>query len=66
MTRASGSHLSADELDACLSGVSTPEIQQHLDEYNQTILKAFLNAIDGDTDTFPSDTDRFLDTLGLP
>jgi hypothetical protein len=32
MTRASGSHLSADEFDACLSGVSTPEIQQHLDQ----------------------------------
>ena len=43
-----------------------PTITQHLDADNQAILKAFLNAIDGDTDTFPSDTDRFLDTLGLP
>jgi anti-sigma factor RsiW len=32
MTRASGSHLSADEFDACLSGVQTPEIQRHLDQ----------------------------------
>jgi hypothetical protein len=32
MTRASGSHLSADEIDACLGGVPTPEIQQHLDQ----------------------------------
>jgi hypothetical protein len=31
MTRSSGSHLSADEIDACLIGVPTPEIQQHLD-----------------------------------
>ena len=32
MTRSSGSHLSADEIDACLTGVPAPEIQQHLDE----------------------------------
>jgi hypothetical protein len=32
MTRSSGSHLSADEIDACLSGAPTPEIQRHLDQ----------------------------------
>jgi hypothetical protein len=32
MTRSSGSHLSADEIDACLSGVPTPEIQGHLEQ----------------------------------
>jgi hypothetical protein len=32
MTRSSGSHLSADEIDACLSGAPTPEIQGHLDQ----------------------------------
>jgi hypothetical protein len=37
MTRASGSHLSADEFDACLGGVSTPEIQRHLDQCPQCL-----------------------------
>jgi len=31
MTRTPGAHLSADEIDACLSGAPTPEIQSHLD-----------------------------------
>jgi hypothetical protein len=31
MTRSPGAHLSADEIDACLSGALTPEIQSHLD-----------------------------------
>ena len=37
MTRASGSHLSADEFEACLGGVSTPEIQRHLDQCPQCL-----------------------------
>jgi hypothetical protein len=32
MTRPSGAHLSADEIDACLSGAITPALQQHLDQ----------------------------------
>ena len=32
MTRSSGSHLSSDEIDACLSGAPAPEIQRHLDQ----------------------------------
>jgi len=32
MTRPSGAHLSADEIDACLSGVPGPELQRHLDQ----------------------------------
>src|SRR5918995_6733636 len=32
MTRPSGSHLSADEIDACLSGAPAPEVQQHLEQ----------------------------------
>ena len=32
MTRPSGSHLSPDEIDACLSGVLAPEWQRHLDQ----------------------------------
>ena len=35
MTRSPGSHLSADEVDACLIGVPTPEIQRHLDQCSQ-------------------------------
>src|SRR4029078_10815519 len=35
MTRSPGSHLSADEIDACLIGVPTPEIQRHLDQCSQ-------------------------------
>jgi hypothetical protein len=31
MTRPSGAHLSADEIDACLSGAITAALQQHLD-----------------------------------
>jgi len=32
MTRPSGSHLSADEIDACLSGAPAPEVQRHLEQ----------------------------------
>jgi hypothetical protein len=32
MTRPFGSHLSPDEIDACLSGAPAPELQHHLDE----------------------------------
>ncbi|HET6836569.1 MAG TPA: hypothetical protein VFH24_00935 [Gemmatimonadales bacterium] len=32
MTRPSGSHLSADEIDACLAGAPAPEAQRHLDQ----------------------------------
>jgi anti-sigma factor RsiW len=32
MTRPSGAHLSSDEIDACLSGVPSLEVQQHLDQ----------------------------------
>ena len=32
MTRPSGAHLSADEIDACLSGAITVALQQHLDQ----------------------------------
>lgn len=32
MTRPSGSHLSADEIDACLTGAPSPEVQQHLEQ----------------------------------
>lgn len=32
MTRPSGAHLSFDEMDACLTGVPTPELQRHLDQ----------------------------------
>lgn len=32
MTRPSGSHLTADEIDACLSGAVAPEVQDHLDQ----------------------------------
>jgi hypothetical protein len=32
MTRPSGFHLSPEEIDACLAGVSTPESQHHLDQ----------------------------------
>ena len=32
MTRPSGSHLSADEIGACLSGAPAPEVQQHLEQ----------------------------------
>lgn len=32
MSRPSGSHLSADEIDACLTGVPAPELQRHLDQ----------------------------------
>ena len=31
MTRPSGSHLSADEIDAWLTGAPEPEVQQHLE-----------------------------------
>src|SRR3954463_2056383 len=37
MTRSPGSHLSADEIDACLMGVPTPEIQRHLDQCSQCL-----------------------------
>jgi predicted anti-sigma-YlaC factor YlaD len=37
MTRSSGSHLSADEIDACLMGVPTVEIQEHLDQCTQCL-----------------------------
>ena len=37
MTRSPGSHLSADEIDACLIGVPTPEIQRHLDQCSQCL-----------------------------
>jgi hypothetical protein len=32
MTRLSGPHLSADEIDACLSGAPAPEVQRHLEQ----------------------------------
>jgi hypothetical protein len=32
MTRPSGSHLSADEIEACLAGAPGPEVQQHLEQ----------------------------------
>lgn len=32
MTHPSGPHLSADEIDACLSGSLAPELQRHLDQ----------------------------------
>jgi hypothetical protein len=32
MTRPSGSHLSADEIDACLAGAPLPEVQQHVEQ----------------------------------
>jgi predicted anti-sigma-YlaC factor YlaD len=32
MTRPSGSHLSPDEIDACLAGAPAPEVQQHLEQ----------------------------------
>lgn len=32
MTRPSGPHLSADEIDACLTGVPAPEVQRHLEQ----------------------------------
>ena len=32
MTRPSGAHLSFDEMDACLIGVPSPELQRHLDQ----------------------------------
>jgi hypothetical protein len=32
MTRPSGSHLSADEIDACLAGAPAPEVQHHLEQ----------------------------------
>jgi hypothetical protein len=32
MTRPSGSHLSADEIDACLAGAPLPEVQQHIEQ----------------------------------
>ena len=32
MTRPSGSHLSADEIDACIGGAPTPEVQRHLEQ----------------------------------
>ena len=32
MTRPSGSHLSADEIEACLAGAPAPEVQRHLDQ----------------------------------
>ena len=32
MTRPSGPHLSADEIDVCLSGVLSPKLQRHLDQ----------------------------------
>jgi hypothetical protein len=32
MTRPSGAHLSPDEIDACLAGAPTPELQHHLDQ----------------------------------
>jgi len=35
MTRSPESHLSADEIDTCLIGVPTPEIQRHLDQCSQ-------------------------------
>jgi hypothetical protein len=35
MTRSSGSHLSADEVEACISGVPTPDIQRHVDRCPQ-------------------------------
>jgi hypothetical protein len=37
MTRSPGSHLSADEIDACQIGVPTPEIQRHLDQCSQCL-----------------------------
>ncbi|MFL5461688.1 MAG: hypothetical protein ACJ8AP_09275 [Gemmatimonadales bacterium] len=37
MTRSPGSHLSADEIDACLIGVPAPEIQRHLDQCSQCL-----------------------------
>src|SRR5688572_20716373 len=32
MTRPSESHLSPDEIDACLAGAAAPELQRHLDQ----------------------------------
>jgi hypothetical protein len=37
MTRSPGSHLSSEEIDACLSGAPTPEIQRHLDSCAQCV-----------------------------
>ena len=43
-----------------------PTIQQWLNAADQDALKAFLVTIDGATASFQSDTDRFLEKLGLP
>lgn len=42
-----------------------PTIKQRLGKQDQAALKVFLNGIDGDTEPFESDTDRFLEELGL-
>ena len=41
-----------------------PLIKQRLNKHDQEALQAFLNSIDGKTDPFQSDTDRFLEKLG--
>ena len=43
-----------------------PTIQQWLNTSDRDALEAFLTTIDEDTARFQSDTDRFLDQLGLP
>jgi hypothetical protein len=44
----------------------TPTINQRVaNAADRVVLKAFLNSIDAGTGTFESDTDRFLDRLGL-
>jgi hypothetical protein len=32
MTRPFGSHLSADEIDSCLTGAPAPDVQEHLEQ----------------------------------
>src|SRR4051794_41034950 len=32
MTRPSGAHLSPDEIDACIAGVPSPELERHLEQ----------------------------------
>jgi hypothetical protein len=57
---------SAPNLDASFNShrlpqfPGSPTIRQRLNATQRADLRAFLCSIDGDTDTFPSDTDRFL------
>ena len=57
---------SAPSLDAVFNShrlpqiAGNPTIRQRLNATQRADLRALLNSIDGDTDTFPSDTDQFL------